>query len=478
MYGNNLMVDCTIRNNTAEEWRGAGVLMVRNNATSPTTYNGEPKMERCRIEGNVAAKEGAGVYVASFVGGKDNEALGNLMNVEIEGCEIIGNISTGANYGAGVFCADNMDVRLSGCTVSENVPGGIRQSKGLLNVADSVINGNRAQNGAGVDLVPSADLTLYCTNTVFRENSVEKTGGAVRIYEYAKAFFDDCRFEGNSVTNASSDGDRGGGAVWMAHQGAGNAKYGFYGYCSASNCVFASNTSATRGGAMGCTWNTNFCASVVNCVFTNNASVRQGGGLCIREVVDGATLVPALAPATIRNCLFAYNRTTGMKSVDSSIDANGAGICLVTKSAIVVENCTIVTNGTSDASFESGGVHHRLGGTLRNCIVAFNTAGGEPEPDTWAGWETNNYVNCCGWPAVGKFTEENRCMNVYPGFVDWPAGDFSLKSSSPCRNRGARSPWMEGATDVAGNKRIDGAGVDIGCYEYQITFFGFALVVK
>ena len=470
LYGNNLLVDSVVCGNTSVATNGAGVIIVNRSG-----INGTPKMLRCRVEGNASAKSGGGVYAAANVLQTTESGADTI--VEMEDCEITGN--TSQEDGAGVFCPDKNLVVMKGCTVSGNTVlgaecrgGGIRLEKASLRMDGCEVSGNTAYCGAGIDIYPKtvkAVPVAYCTNTVIKGNTAVESGGGVCVREYAIAYFDGCRIEGNVATGPADKNDFGGGGIYLADQATNKC-----GYVSVSNCVFAGNTAVKgRGGALCGTWKQWFNGAIVNCVFTNNSSFIQGGALAIREETANPT------PATIRNCLFAYNETmAGGDSADTT-DANGGAVCLVTYSDIVVENCTIVTNGIRVSTKNvSGGIHHRWNGTLKNCIVAFNTVGGEPEPDTWAGWETNNYVNCCGWPAVGKFTEENRCMNVYPGFVDWPAGDFSLKSSSPCRNRGARSPWMEGATDVAGNKRIDGAGVDIGCYEYQITFFGFALVVK
>ena len=54
-----------------------------------------------------------------------------------------------------------------------------------------------------------------------------------------------------------------------------------------------------------------------------------------------------------------------------------------------------------------------------------------------------------------------------PKFADAAHGDFTLRSSSPCRDVGAAADWMAGATDLAGNARILGAASDIGCFEYR-----------
>ena len=456
LYGHNLMVDSVVRNNTSIYTNGAGVIVVNR-----SDLKGPPKLLRCRIEGNSSANSGGGIYISGNINA-DSGKSGAGTVVEIEDCEIIGN--TSANAGAGIFCPGYFHQRLTGCVISNNTTaangGGLRFEKGSVTLVNCLVADNSAKNGGGADIVPTATspdaaiATLYCTNTTFRQNEASSdSGGAVRIHQYGRAFFDNCHFEGNKLTHDGGADDSGGGAVWLANQGSHATNP--YGYCSVSNCAFGGNISGGRGGALGGTWNTNFCGAVVNCIFTNNLSRIQGGGLCIREAVANPN------PAIIRNCLFAFNETTG-----TSGDTNGGGILLVTRSNLVVENCTIVSNNIRNASYNSGGIHHRWAGTLKNCIVAFNTKNGQPEGDSWTAGN-NLYFNCCGYPAVSKFTAANGCINVDPKFVDPAHGDFRLAGDSPCVNAGLNADWMNGkkSRDLAGVPRLYGANVDIGCYE-------------
>ncbi len=55
-----------------------------------------------------------------------------------------------------------------------------------------------------------------------------------------------------------------------------------------------------------------------------------------------------------------------------------------------------------------------------------------------------------------------------PQFVSVAGKDFHLKSTSPCINTGTNQVWMNGATDLDGQRRKDPVYgiVDMGCYEY------------
>ena len=458
LYGHNLLVDSVIKGNTAD-WRGAGVLLVANTGTT----KGLPKIKGCRIEGNMSAKGGAGIYVADYYNAKTKTYAASSASsdvAEIEDCTIVDNEANGEG-GGGLYCLDDIDVRLTRCVVSNNTAatgggGGVRQQKGVLRLEDCTFAKNATSGNAGaVDLVPSADLELRAANTLFRENTAAGGSGAVRAYQKARAFFDGCRFEGNSAEGDDSNG----GGVYLSGQATDK-----YGYCSVSNCVFASNTCNGRGGALAGTWSQWFHGAIANCTFTNNQSRIQGGALCIREVAN-STDAENTSPAVIRNCLFAFNGTTA-----TTAESNGGGVYLCTNADMVMENCTIVSNnvpayGTANVS---GGIHHRWGATLKNCIVAFNTVGGAPESDSgWCVNQSKYYVNCCSTSAQSRFKQEYGSFAADPKFADAAHGDFTLRPSSPCRDVGAAADWMTDATDLAGNARILGAAPDIGCFEYR-----------
>jgi hypothetical protein len=67
-----------------------------------------------------------------------------------------------------------------------------------------------------------------------------------------------------------------------------------------------------------------------------------------------------------------------------------------------------------------------------------------------------------------------KTMDALRGYMPGPG--------SPCIDAGIDRPWMTGATDLDGNPRVQGGGVDIGCYELvpePIFFatFAFALLI-
>ena len=459
------LVDCVVQTNTGNF--SAGVTYVR-------------YAEGCTIRGNVILEDqhsasagtfgGASGYMVTNCTFEGNRNPGGWAAVTAShtgtfvDTRFIGNVSGGKtyknlDYGAGglLVNGNNRTVTLDRCVFAGNevaestfTGGAIQVLQGTAAVSDCVISNNTAWRGGGIAV--NTNGTLRMRGTLLRDNRATVGGGLV-VEEGGNAFLDGCTFEVNAATNNMDNNNVGGGGIFLYRQGGD-------GFCSVSNCVFAGNTSRLRAGGMGNSFGAYAFGEVVNCVFTNNASVRQGGGLIIRE---GANYRHT-RPFVVRNSLFALNKTTS-----GTRDSNGAGIHFVSYNDVVLDSCTIVSNDSGYTM--NGGVHHRWSGTITNCVIAFNTVKGQPEPvttDSSGAWsmDASCYRNCCIYPGVpDTFLAANGCVNADPLFVDAANGDFTLQPGSPCRNAGVLEDWMTDATDLAGSKRVSGRGVDMGCYE-------------
>ena len=408
--------NCVVRGNSNAGGWGGGILL-----SNGTRF----RISDSRIEDNVTSADGAGIYVQVSTG-------------TIERCVITGNraIAGSSSRGGGIHVnADGASVTINDCTFSNNA----------------------AYYGAGLDIRAGK---ASITNCSFLCNNAS-AGAGVRVSLSAVFSADDCLFEGNNITNSNWQPYHAGGGILCQLQNE-------QGYCAVSNCVFRGNASKFRGGGFAVTWENAGYGEVVNCIFTNNTANMQGGGLLLRENVERTT-----KPFLIRNCLFAGNRTVKITG-DSGSDRRGAGVYFVSYAHPILESCTITGNDTADGTIGGGGLYHRWGGTVTNCVIANNTWKGTLE--TGSGWCYTNdsnsaYSHCCVWPALETvFLESNGCRNADPMFVDPENGDYSLAGMSPCRNKGIALPWMLTATDLAGLPRIFGGNVDMGAYErvYQI----------
>ena len=137
-------------------------------------------------------------------------------------------------------------------------------------------------------------------------------------------------------------------------------------------------------------------------------------------------------------------------------DGAGGGVYLMSGlPGCYAENCTVLSN----AAWAAGGVFVNGGGEVWNCIVYGNLATtGSNYWDVGFGSWTNN----CTLPAIGIGAVTNA-----PQYVNVAAGNFRQGPASPCIDAGAAEPWMADASDLDGATRVNGAGVDIGAYEFH-----------
>ena len=61
----------------------------------------------------------------------------------------------------------------------------------------------------------------------------------------------------------------------------------------------------------------------------------------------------------------------------------------------------------------------------------------------------------------------SRCVTADPQFKNPAAGDYRIRSTSPCRDKGLYQSWMADAVDFFGNPRARGAKVDIGYHQSE-----------
>ncbi len=123
-----------------------------------------------------------------------------------------------------------------------------------------------------------------------------------------------------------------------------------------------------------------------------------------------------------------------------------------------LNNCTVVSNTvlSGPGTYGGGGAY---GVNLNNCIVYYNTYDTAPDGANCSGCALNN---CCTTPDPGGVDD----ITNEPGFANLTAGDFHLRTNSPCINSG-NNTYAAATNDLDGNPRIKGGTVDIGAYEFQ-----------
>ena len=182
---------------------------------------------------------------------------------------------------------------------------------------------------------------------------------------------------------------------------------------------------------------------VTHCVITN---VQTHGIHRALNHSQGAAV--QIAGGTLRNCLVAHNLVTDGKEGSDRRFAAG-----VYQTGGTVENCTITDNSAQSgpAGYCRGGA-----GTLVNGIV-------------WGNTNSDAEGLYGDWDVSGDKAALSHCCTNNPLFRQDGPYPYCLTADSPCVNAGLALPWISRTgTDLAGNPRLTGHNVDLGCYELAL----------
>lgn len=312
-----------------------------------------------------------------------------------------------------------------------------------------------------------ATLTVWSNMTIqngrFTAQQTDKAGAGVFLCD--KGQVKHCLIQNNLFDAAS--GEASGGGVY---------ENGYTTSVLVDDCIIRGNTASHGGGVRICgviqnsiiegnTTTINACGGVqlhyggamYNCIIRNNTGKDTGG---VRITGDKA--------CTMANCLIINNTAAG----------SVGGLQMAGNSAHIVYNNTIVGNnqkGTGNVN--RCGVHLNTGSgqatKFINNIVWGNTVNGTAQDDqlqitgNYNPYATANFLNNAivrpntygtGTILLDKSTN--------PGFTDAANNDYTLLSTSNLVDAG-NNTYAQGLIDLAGNARISGTTVDLGCYEYQ-----------
>ncbi|MGI6496169.1 MAG: hypothetical protein ACOX5G_08795 [Kiritimatiellia bacterium] len=273
-------------------------------------------------------------------------------------------------------------------------------------------------------------------------------GNATRVLEINHA---NAVCEGMSLVNGRVQGGGGGGAMLYA---------GTLRGCIVSNCYVESAHNGSNGGG-GLMFPQDSTAIAENCTIVRNTATAVGGGVYLHTT------------GVLRNCLIAANDCGGGEG-----HVGGGGVSSYYGGA-TLDNCTIVGNHDG-GSGEGGGFYHFFNNsTLANCLLYGNTrADAAADVYNWTGNSTGTTVDHCfvGTGYGDALSGDPLLADVggTPG-LNYNFADCRPVRSSPCVNSGTLLSWMDGATDLDGNKRVVGRP-DMGCYEFHA--FGTVFLLR
>lgn len=402
---------------------------------------------------------------------------------------------------------------------------------------DCVVTNNTAIfSGGGV--AGNAAEPFYATNCLIAYNNSPYGGGAATFYGGTSCQLVDCRIVGNEAVNnypGNKWGGRGGGVYgcWLTNcvvrgnvatypdaTGTDCKGGGGLSMACAVDCDILENRTrqvsgwqVSGGGAEGC--------FLESCRVMNNSTTAYGGGTIYSTNVNcwvsgnSAANGGAALGSVFRNCVISNNVTTAYEG--------GAAYNSSTYNCLVIHNRSklgailfrgyhegdlIVSNTTESVQTKSAGgaISPADGGSTAgcdaiavNCTIVGNTGG---EAALWAVHATNCLVvgntpcdvkwmtlaHTCMWATDSNPSRPDEtaapCVNgtkiADPKFVAVPGkteGPYSLRLSSPCKDKGVAFDWMAGAVDILGNPRVKFDAPDIGACECCAQY-GAAVIVR
>ena len=223
-------------------------------------FESRPRIEFCqflsnRVDGPLSGSDGHGGGLAIIRG-----------DVELKGCEFIGNTSVG--HGGAMYIVGPCAPSIDGC----------------------LFDGNEGSWGGAVTCTEQVTGTFL--NCTFRDNTAFNVGGAVYVRSQSSPSFIGVMFRANIQAGNSVAG---GAAVTVYGAGTGGGPC----YPTFRDCQFEMNIAEGYGGAVSAAYSGN--PTFTDCVFVSNEAGRSGGA--VSAVGDPA----ALTNVTLDNCSIQQN---------------------------------------------------------------------------------------------------------------------------------------------------------------------------
>ncbi|MBU1600232.1 right-handed parallel beta-helix repeat-containing protein [bacterium] len=294
---------------------------------------------------------------------------------------------------------------------------------------DGIATNNASISGFKITGAPSDYSGIYCTNgnpTITNNTISRNSGKGINCYSSSPSITN------NTITGNSSGIDCSFSSSPLITNNiiSGNNRYGIYCY-SSSPSITNNIISRNSGKGINCD---DSSPSITNNIISGNG---DDGIYCISSS-------PNITNNTISGnsddgicCRYSSSPTITNNTISRN---SGKGIYCGDSSPLITNN-TITENGIT---------------SLYGCGIYVNS--GDPSINYNCIWGNgnNNYYDCSAGP---------NDISANPQFIG--GGDYHLRSSSPCIDKGLNTASGIPDKDKDGKPRIANGTVDIGAYEYR-----------
>ena len=394
-------------------------------------------------------------------------------------------------------------------------------------------NGNSNKVGGGAiswaatDGISPSDGFGLVSNCVFRNCGSDYSGGATYGIDAYDCLYTNCYskvngggaygfFKTGPHTNLFAN------CVFVDNIAAGNGASLYCRYMDTVNgCVFRDNYATNSCGGV---YAGELGGMIVSCIFDRNDAKNDKSGTQVKnvsKVVDSLFCGKGTINATdIDRCRFdgasyafvdndqgllTFDAVTGNGRIANSLFTGCDTPRLIVNAGVRadIENCTFVENNIRGLesknyvfyAFKSKDGTQKGTNVIANCLFSGNSiVNNFNANDVWSvnfnvtAGATNIVYNSMyvgGWggaiPECHDFTKIDNVADVKfaAGSTKYPTAPHYMPTKySPAFNAGLVRPWMATGKDLAGNPRIAGDGVDIGCYEWNIPDLGTKIILR
>ncbi|MDY7080115.1 MAG: choice-of-anchor Q domain-containing protein [Chloroflexota bacterium] len=424
------LIDGQIISNTGK--RGGGVRVYGPGAAF--TQTGDSIIAYNVVSGTGHDGYGGGVY------------LGSYARATLEGGQIVSNSAVG--YGGGV-CVDSSSAAFTQTGHSiigynrASSGGGVGVQSGRAALEGGHILGNVVSGSGGGLHISQGHLVLV--NGLVAHNTASMYGAGVYV-SLGTAMLDG----GQIVSNTA--GRRGGGMCVISSSVLTQTGETLIGY----NVISDTGTDGDGGGIF-----SSGDATLTGVQIVGNTAARYGGGVYVGS--GSLTIHPGqVLSNTASSGGGLYNNGT-LTLINTTVSSNTAtvnhgGLCNNSGTSIL----TFTTIASNTAASGGGGIRGTGTGVWpQNSLVAHNSPVNCSGPAITSTGHNLDSGTTCGFSATGDITDTDPLIGPLG------AGVYPLLFGSPAIDKGVCVPGIP--TDQRGIARPQGAGCDIGAYEFDIT---------